>query len=74
MSNPDNYKVLKLSLPYVRKRFGTGNMVGGASKVFTWDWMDVALLHYLRGESTAYAGILLDQNGSMKWHQWKKWA
>jgi hypothetical protein len=59
VSNPDHYKILKLSLPYVRKRFGTGNVAGGAVKVFTWDWMDVALLHYLRAESMAYAGVLL---------------
>jgi hypothetical protein len=61
-------------LPYVRKRLDTGNVAGGAVKVFTWDWMDFALLHYLRGESTAYAGVLLDQDGSMKWRQQKKGA
>jgi hypothetical protein len=67
MGNPDNYKILKLSLPYVRKRSGTDNLAEGVVKVFTWDWMDVALLHYLRGESMAYAGVLIDQDSSMKW-------
>jgi hypothetical protein len=71
VSDPDYYKLLKPSLPYVRKRFGKGNMAGGAAKVFTWDWMDAALSNYLRGESTAYAGVLLDQDCSMKWH-WRK--
>ncbi len=28
VSDPDYYKILKLSSPYVRKRFGTGNMAG----------------------------------------------
>jgi hypothetical protein len=51
---------LKPSSLDVRKRFGTGNLAGGAVKVFTWDWMDAALLHYPRGESTTYAGVLLD--------------
>jgi hypothetical protein len=68
VSNPENYKILKPSLPYVRKRFGTGNVARGVVKVFTWDWIDIALLHYLRRESTAYAGVLLDRDGSMKWH------
>jgi hypothetical protein len=74
VGNPDNYKILKPSLPYARKRFGTGNLAGGAVQVFTWDWMDVALLHYLRGESMAYAGVLLYQDGSMKWRRQKKRA
>jgi hypothetical protein len=73
-SDPESYKILKPSLPYVGKRFGTGKVAGGAVKVFTWDWMDVARLHYWRGESTAYAGFLLDQDGSMKWRRWKKRA
>jgi hypothetical protein len=60
VSDPNYYKRLKRSLPYIRKRFGTGNMAGGAAKVFTWDWMDAALSHYLRGESAEYAGVLLD--------------
>ncbi len=60
VSDPDDYKILMRSLPYVRKRFGTVNLAGGVVKVFTWDWMDAALLHYLRGESTAYAEVLLD--------------
>jgi hypothetical protein len=72
VSDPDNFKILKPSLPYVRKRFGTGNMAGSATKVFTWDWMDAALSHYLRGKSTVYAGVLLNQDGSMKWHRQKK--
>jgi hypothetical protein len=58
--DPDYYKILKPSLPYVRKRFGPGNMAGGAAKVFTWDWMDAALSIYPRGESSACAGLLLD--------------
>jgi hypothetical protein len=74
VSKPDNFKILMPSLPYVMKRFGTGNVAGGVVKVFTWDWMGIALLHYLRGESTAYAEILLDQDGSMKWHRQKKRA
>ena len=37
VSDPDYYKILKPSLQYDRKRFGTGNMAGGATKVFTWD-------------------------------------
>jgi hypothetical protein len=32
VSNPDNYEILKPSLPYVRKTFGTGNVAGGAVK------------------------------------------
>ncbi len=35
VGNPDDYKILKLSLPYVRKRSGTGNLVEGAANVFT---------------------------------------
>ncbi len=72
VSDPDYYKILKPSSSYVRKQFGTGNMAGGTEKVFTWDWMDAALSHYLRGESTAYAGVLLDRDGSMKWRRQKK--
>jgi hypothetical protein len=33
---------------------------------------DLIMGHYLRGESTAYAGVLLDQNDSMKWRRRKK--
>ncbi len=47
VSDPDYSKILKPSSPYVRKRFGTGNMAGGETKVFTWDWMGAAPSHYL---------------------------
>jgi hypothetical protein len=72
LGDPDDYKILKPSSPHVRRRFGTGNLAGGAVKVITWDWMDVAPLHYPRGESTAYAGFLLDRDGSMSWRRRKK--
>jgi hypothetical protein len=46
--------------PTMDNRFGTGNLAGSVVKVFMWAWIDVALIHYLRRESTAYAGMLLD--------------
>jgi len=49
-------------------------MSGVMINAFMWDWMDGALLHHLRRESTAYAGVLLDKDGSMKWRRQKKWA
>ena len=60
--------------PMMGERIGTGNLAGGTVNTFAWDWIDGALLHHLRRESTAYAGVLLDTDGSMKWHRQKKWA
>jgi hypothetical protein len=33
-----------------------------------WDWVDGVPLHHWRRVSTAYAGVLLDTDGSMKWY------
>ncbi len=54
------------------ERFGTGNLAGGMVNACTWVWMDGALLHHLRRESTAYEGVLLDTDVSMKWHRPQK--
>jgi hypothetical protein len=40
----------------------------------TWDWMNSVPPSALRRESTAYAGVVLDTDGSMKWHRQKKQA
>jgi hypothetical protein len=56
------------------ERIGTGNPAGGTVNAFAWDWIDGAPLHHLRRESTAYAGVLLDTDGSMKWRRRKKRA
>ena len=53
--------------PMMGERIGTGNPAGGAVNAFAWDWIDNTLLHHLRRVSTAYAGVLLDTDGSMKW-------
>jgi len=60
--------------PMMGKRIGTGNPAGSKVNAVTWDWIDGALLHHLRRESTTYAGVLLDADGSMKWHRQKKRA
>ncbi len=54
------------------ERCGTGNPAGGTVSASTWDWMDSALLYHLSRESTSYAGVLLDKDGSMEWPRWKK--
>jgi hypothetical protein len=51
------------------ERFGTGNPAGGMVNAFMWDWMDSAPLYHPRRESTAYAGVLLDKDISMKWRR-----
>ena len=56
------------------ERIGAGNPAGGAVNAVAWDWIDGAQLHHLRRESTTYAGVLLDTDGSMKWRRQKKWA
>ncbi len=58
--------------PIMGERCGTGNSAGGTVNAFTWDWMDRAPIHHLRRESKAYAGVLLDTDGSMKWRRWEK--
>ncbi len=58
--------------PRMGERFGTGNPAGGTVNASTWDWMDSAPLYHLRRESTAYAGVLLDTDYSMKWCRQKK--
>ncbi len=51
------------------------NQQGGAYDhrvdAFTWDGMNSAPLFVQMRESTAYAGVLLDTDGSMKWHRQK---
>jgi hypothetical protein len=60
--------------PMMGERIGTGNLAGGRVNAFAWDWIDDAPLHHLRRESTAYAEVLLDTDGSTKWCRWMKWA
>ncbi len=60
--------------PMIDERCGTGNPAGSMVNASMWDWMDSAPLYHLRRESTAYAGVLLDTDGSMKWCRWKKWT
>jgi hypothetical protein len=60
--------------PMMCKRIGTGNPAGGTVNAVTWDWKDGAPPHHLRRESTTYAGVLLDTDGSMKWCRQKKRA
>jgi hypothetical protein len=36
------------------------------------DWIDGAPIRHLRRESTTYAEVLLDTDGSMKWCRQKK--
>jgi hypothetical protein len=54
------------------ERCGTGNPAGGTVNASMWHWMDSAPQYHLNRESTAYAGVLLDEDGSMKWHRQKK--
>jgi hypothetical protein len=56
------------------ERIGTGNPAGGTVNASAWNWLDGAPLHHLRRVSTAYAGVLLDTDGSMKWRRQKKQA
>ena len=58
----------------VAERIGTGCPAEAMVNIFAWDWIDSALLHHLRRVSTAYAGVLLDTEGSMKWLRQKKQA
>jgi hypothetical protein len=58
--------------PMMGDRIGTSGR--GCGQYFRWNWMDGVPLHHLRRESTAYAGVLLDTDGSMKWHRQKKQA
>ena len=60
--------------PMMGERIGTGNLAGGTVNASAWDWLDGTLLHHLRRVSTAYAGVLLDTDGSMKWRRRKKRA
>ena len=60
--------------PTMGDRFGTDYLVGGEVKSFTQDCMDILPLHYLMEEPTACAGVLLDQDDSMKWRMQKKRA
>jgi len=60
--------------PMMSERIGTGNPAGGTVNAVAWDWIDGAPLRHLRRESTTYAGVLLDTDGSMKWHRQKKRA
>ena len=60
--------------PMMGERIGTGNPTGGTFNASAWDWIDGAPLHHLRRVSTAYAEVLLDTDGSMKWHRQKKQA
>jgi hypothetical protein len=55
--------------PMMGERIGTGNPAGGTVNAVTWDWIDGAPLHHLRRESTPYAGVLLETDGSMKWRR-----
>ena len=41
--------------PMMGKRIGTGNPAGSKVNAVTWNWIDGALLHHLRRESTTYA-------------------
>ena len=52
--------------PMIGERIGTGNPAGFTVNASTWDWIDGAPLHHLKRVSTAYAGVLLDTDGSMK--------
>jgi hypothetical protein len=56
------------------ERIGTGNPAGGTVNAVTWDWIDGAPLHHLMRESTAYVGVLIDTDNSMKWRRQKKRA
>ncbi len=58
--------------PMMGERIGTGNPAGGTVNAVEWDWIDGAPLRHLRRESTTHAGVLLDTDGSMKWHRRKK--
>ena len=53
--------------PMMGERIGKGNPAGGTVNAVTWDWIDGAPPRHLRRESTTYAGVLLDTDGSMKW-------
>jgi hypothetical protein len=52
--------------PMMDERCDTGNPEGGMVNASTWDWIDSAPLYHLSKESTTYAGVLLDKDGSMK--------
>ncbi len=54
------------------ERCGIGNPARGMVNASTWDWMDGAPVYHLSREPTAYARILLDKDGSMKWCRQKK--
>ncbi len=59
-------------IPMMGERCGTGNPAGVMVNASRWVWMDSAWLYHLRRKSTAYAGVLLDTDVSMKWHRQKK--
>ncbi len=60
--------------PMMGERIGTGNPEGGTVNASAWDWLDGTPLHHLKRVSTAYTGVLLDTDGSMKWCRQKKQA
>ncbi len=53
--------------PMMGERCSTGDPAGGTVNASTWDWVDNAPEYHLSIESTAYAGVLLEKDGSMKW-------
>ena len=60
--------------PMMGERIGAGNPAGSTVNAAAWDWVNGAPLCHLRRESTTYAGVLLDTDGSMKWHRQKRRA